>query len=98
MLLNPKLAAIPLIASTLLLTSCTVNAPVTTDVHDNLIEVPDLTINTPEWKMPDGSSTTKIPPNPLSTEDPNATQDTPDSWDKDDVATPEPVPLPTAQG
>ena len=32
------------------------------------------------------------------TEDPNATQDTPEPWSEDSVDTPEPVPLPTPQG
>jgi len=91
MLLTPKLAALGL--TSVLLTGCSVNAPVGPfDIHDNVVNNPSVTIP--------NDSLDKFPqaPNPLSTEDPNATQDLPEPWSEDSVATPEPIPLPTPQG
>lgn len=76
------LVALPL--STLLLTACSVNAPVTNDIHDNYVEIPNATINTPDWKVP-SSSQFPTPVNPMPSTDPNAKQDVPDSWGDDDV-------------
>jgi PBP1b-binding outer membrane lipoprotein LpoB len=71
--------------SLLLLTGCTVNAPVHTDVHDNYVDVHENTVQTPDWK----NLVPTTPTNPMSTTDPNAPQDLPDSWGEDDV---EPAP------
>jgi len=70
--------------SLLLLTGCTVNAPVNTDVHGNQVDVYDNTVQTPDWK--DLGSIT--PSNPLDNSDPNAPQDLPEPWGEDDVYTP----------
>jgi hypothetical protein len=78
------LVALPLL--TLALTGCSVNAPVTNDIHDNYVEIPNATINTPEWKLPNiESNQNPTPVNPLPSTDPNGQQDTPDSWGDDDV-------------
>jgi len=84
-MLTPKLAAAGL-ASTLLLTGCSVNAPVTNDIHDNYVDVHENTVNTPDWK--DSVPTTKtpeIPDNPLDDVDPNAPQDVPEPWSSNSV-------------
>ena len=88
------LVALPLLS---LLTACSVNAPVTNDIHDNYVEIPNMTVNTPDWKnsVPNPMPT---PSNPLSNIDPNAKQDVPDSWGDDDVDPDlniEPTPLST---
>lgn len=93
------LVALPLLS---LLTACSVNAPVTNDIHDNYVEIPNMTVNTPDWKdsVPNPTQGV-IPPNPLATIDPNAKQDVPDSWGADDVAPNlniEPTPLSTPNG
>jgi len=89
MLLTPKLAAAGL-ASSLLLTGCSVNAPVGPfDIHDNVVNNPSVTVP--------GDALTPQAPNPLPTTDPNAPQDLPDPWGADDVDAPtwngETVPL-----
>ncbi len=90
--MNPKLL-IPVLLTPLLLTGCSLNAPmqIPVDIHDN-------TINTgpqgPAPSMPSQEEWDEMFP----TEDPNAEQDIPDSWSEDSVDTPEPVPLPTPQG
>jgi hypothetical protein len=90
MLLNPKLAA--LLASSLLLTGCSVNAPVGPfDIHDNIVNNPSVTV-------PGGSLDGLSVPDPIPPFDPNAPQDIPDSWSKDSVDTPEPIPLPEPIG
>ena len=66
--------------SLLLLTGCTVNAPVSTDVHGNQVDVYDNTVQTPDWK-----DLIPTPTNPLDNSDPNAPQDIPDSWSADSV-------------
>ncbi len=70
--------------SLLLLTGCTVNAPVNTDVHGNQVDIYDNTVQTPDWKdlVPKNPSN---PSNPLNTLDPNAPQDLPEPWGADDV-------------
>ncbi len=70
--------------SLLLLTGCTVNAPVNTDVHGNQVDVYDNTVQTPDWK----NLVPTTPTNPLSTTDPNAPQDLPEPWSEDSVDTP----------
>ena len=82
-----------IIVSVVLLTGCSVNAPVGPfDIHDNIVENPTITIPSDSLK--------DIPqaPNPSTTVDPNAQQDIPPAWNEDSVATPEPIPLPTPQG
>lgn len=91
------LVAAPLLS---LLTACSVNAPVTNDIHDNYVEIPNMTVNTPDWKN-SVPSPAQTPPNPLATIDPNAKQDVPDSWGADDVdpnLNIEPTPLSTPNG
>ena len=95
MIFTPKLVAIPLAASALLLTGCSVNAPiqVPVDIHDNVVN------NGPQGNgsmptMPTQEEWDQMFP----TQDPNAEQDVPDSWSEDSVDTPEPIPLPTPQG
>ncbi len=73
------LVALPLLS---LLTACSVNAPVTNDIHDNYVEIPNMTVNTPDWK---NSVPNPMPSNPLADIDPNAKQDIPDPWGEDDV-------------
>jgi hypothetical protein len=94
MIFTPKLIALPLAASALLLTGCSVNAPiqVPVDIHDNVVN------NGPQG---DGS----MPTMPTQEEwdkmfptEEDTTETVPDSWDESDVDTPEPVPLPTPQG
>jgi hypothetical protein len=70
--------------SLLLLTGCTVNAPVNTDVHGNQVDIYDNTVQTPDWKdlVPKNPSN---PSNPLNAPDPNASQDLPEPWGEDDV-------------
>lgn len=90
-MLTPKLAAV--ILAPLLLTGCSVNAPIGPfDIHDNIV-------NDPTVILPD-DFIDKLPkvPNPLSTTDPNAPQDIPDAWSEDSVDTPPPVVLPEPQG
>lgn len=95
MLLTPKLAAVGL--ASVLLTGCSVNAPMGPfDIHDNVVTNPSVTI--PGGSLDDFPQPPNPLPNPLPTEDPNATQDIPDSWSEDSVDTPEPIPLPTSQG
>ena len=78
MLLTPKLAAAGL-ASSLLLTGCSVNAPVGPfDIHDNVVNNPSVTVPS--------DSMNNFPQAPsLPTSDPNAPQDVPDSWSSDSV-------------
>ena len=66
--------------SLLLLTGCTVNAPVNTDVHGNQVDVYDNTVQTPDWK-----DLIPTPTNPLDNSDPNAPQDIPEPWSEDSV-------------
>lgn len=95
MIFTPKLVAIPLAASALLLTGCSLNAPmqIPIDIHDN-------TVNT----GPQGGSSTPTMPTQeeweqmFPTEEPPTEEDIPESWSEDSVDTPEPVPLPTPQG
>lgn len=80
---NPRmLVALPLL--TLTLTACSVNAPVTNDIHDNYVEIPNATINTPEWKLP-SSSQLPAPVNPMPSTNPNSQQVLPDPWGDDNV-------------
>jgi hypothetical protein len=89
-MLTSKLAALGV--ASVLLTGCTVNAPVGPfDIHDNIIENPTVTI--PSDSLKDFPQ----PPNPSTTVNPNAPQDIPPAWNKDSVDTPEPIPLPTSQ-
>jgi hypothetical protein len=92
MLLTPKLAAAGL-ASSLLLTGCSVNAPVGPfDIHDN-------TVNNPSVTIPEGSLNGDISiPDPIPPFDPNAPQDIPDSWSEDSVDEPDDVVLPQPIG
>jgi hypothetical protein len=78
MLLTPKLAAAGLVSS-LLLTGCSVNAPVGPfDIHDNVVNNPSVTVPS--------DSISNFPQAPsLPTSDPNAPQDLPDPWGEDDV-------------
>jgi hypothetical protein len=95
MIFTPKLVALPLAASALLLTGCSVNAPiqVPVDIHDNVVNNgPQGSGSMPE--MPTQEEWDQMFPS----DDPNAEQDTPDAWSEDSVDTPEPVPLPTPQG
>jgi len=71
--------------SLLLLTGCTVNAPVSTDVHGNQVDIYDNTVQTPDWK----DVLENTPSNPMSTTDPNAPQNLPNSWSGEDVEQPE---------
>lgn len=66
--------------SLLLLTGCTVNAPVNTDVHGNQVDVYDNTVQTPDWK-----NLIPTPNNPLTNNDPNAPQDLPEAWSEESV-------------
>jgi hypothetical protein len=92
MLLTPKLAAAGL-ASTLLLTGCSVNAPVGPfDIHDNIVNNPSVTV--PEGSLDDGFSI----PDPIQPIDPNAPQDIPDSWSEDSVDEPDDVIIPEPIG
>jgi len=89
------LVGLPLI--TVLLSACSVNAPVTNDIHDNYVEIPNMTVNTPDWKN-SVPNPMPIPSNPLANVDPNAKQDLPKPWGADDVAPNlniEPTPLST---
>ena len=70
------------------------NAPmqIPVDIHDNTIN------NGPQGGQ--GGYDQTFPSDEewadmFPSEDPNAEQDVPDSWDESDVDTPEPVPLPT---
>lgn len=81
------LVGLPLL--TVLLSACSVNAPVTNDIHDNYVEIPNMTVNTPDWKnsVPSNPNPTPMPTpsNPLADVDPNAKQDLPEPWGEDDV-------------
>jgi len=89
--MNPKLLAVPALLFPLLLTGCSVNAPiqVPVDIHDN-------TVNTgPVTGTPSGGTSGGFDNNgPLTDVDPNAPQDIPDGWDSSDVDTPEDVVIP----
>ena len=96
------LVALPLLS---LLTACSVNAPVTNDIHDNYAEIPNMTVNTPEWNAPGTpGSQSGIPtpaPNPMTSTNPHGAQDLPDPWGDDDVdpdlnIEPSPTPTPSA--
>lgn len=94
MTMNPKLV-IPALLLPMLLTGCSVNAPVTVpvDVHDNTINTGPVTgVPGTTGNNPSGIDS------PLDDVDPNAPQDIPDGWDENDVDTPDPIPLPTPQG
>ena len=93
--MNPKLIAVPALLFPLLLTGCSVNAPiqVPVDIHDNTVNTGPVT-GTPSDGTSDGFDSN----GPLTNVDPNAPQDIPDSWSEDSVDTPEPIPLPTPQG
>lgn len=84
------LAVLP--ASVLLLTGCSVNAPmnIPMDIHDNVINNPSVTVPSNSLPGIPGSGA----PNPLPSLDPNREQDTPDSWDESDVDTPDSIELP----
>ena len=92
MFLTPKLAAAGL-ASTVLLTGCsaTVNAPINTNVN---ADIHDNTVNGTYNATPNPQPTSPV----FNQTDPNAPQDTPDSWSSDSVDTPPPAPLPTPIG
>lgn len=79
------LVVLPLL--TVLLSACSVNAPVTNDIHDNYVEIPNMTVNTPDWKnsVPSNPTPMPTPSNPLADVDPNAKQDLPEPWGEDDV-------------
>jgi hypothetical protein len=91
--MNPKLL-LPALLTPLLLTGCSMNAPmqIPVDIHDNTINTGPTNGN----ENPSGNNYNNS--NPFQTTDPNAPQDIPDSWSEDSVDTPEPVPLPTPQG
>jgi hypothetical protein len=84
------LAVLP--ATVLLLTGCSVNAPmnIPMDIHDNVINNPSVTVPSDALQGTPGSDA----PNPLPDLDPNRDQNTPDSWDESDVDTPDPIELP----
>jgi hypothetical protein len=67
--------------SLVLLTGCTVNAPVHTDVHDNYVDVRENVVQTPDWK----TLVPTAPANPLANNNPNAPQDIPDAWSSESV-------------
>jgi len=89
------LVGLPLL--TVLLSACSVNAPVTNDIHDNYVDVHENQVNTPDWK--DSVPTVPVTPkNPLADVDPNAKQDLPEPWSGESVDPDlniEPTPLST---
>jgi hypothetical protein len=89
--MNPKLLVVPALLLPLILTGCSVNAPiqVPVDIHDNTVNTGPVT-GTPSGGTSDGFDSN----GPLTDVDPNAPQDIPDGWDSSDVDTPQDVVIP----